>query len=80
MPTQHNPGSPVSSTDNAVNFRQDVVSSSVQYLGEAAPNSATSDRVWRIQRITVTGSNTVIEFANGGEFNQIWDNRASLTY
>lgn len=74
------PGQLSQSVDTAANFRQDVVSGTVQYLGEAAPNSLTSDPVWRVQRVTTSGANTTIEFASGGQFNQVWDNRASLTY
>lgn len=53
-----------------------------KYIGEAKPgrNTAggTASTVWRVSRVTLsTGS---IEYAGGGEFSQIWDNRASLTY
>lgn len=49
------------------------------YIGEAAPGSATSAAVWRIQRIT--NADSTIEWADGdGDFNNVWDNRASLSY
>lgn len=55
------------------------VSGSYIYLGEAAVDSATSDAVWRVQRIdTSTGQ---ILFADGDpSFDNIYDNRASLSY
>ncbi len=49
-----------------------------KYLGSADPASATSAAVWSICRITnATG---VVLYAAGGQFNQVWDNRASLSY
>lgn len=47
------------------------------YIGEAVPGTATSAASWRVARITdATGS----MYYAGGQFDQIWDNRASLTY
>ena len=51
----------------------------VTYIGEASPGATTSSTNWRIQRITVSGSTTIIEWASS-KFDQIWDNRASLSY
>jgi hypothetical protein len=49
------------------------------YICEASPGTATSAASWRIQKITdATGS---IAWADGnGNFDNIADNRASLTY
>lgn len=58
----------------------DEVSTSVTYIGKAAPGSATSSAVWRIQRLTTTGPDLAVEYAAGGAFSQAWDNRASLSY
>lgn len=60
----------------------DEVSANVTYLGEAVPNSVEANAVWRIQKILFDANGGVdeIRFANGGLFNQIWNNRASLTY
>lgn len=57
-------------------------SGNVEYVGEASPGSATSSAVWRVQKLTYDGSGnlTTVATANGGAFDQIWDNRASLTY
>lgn len=49
-----------------------------KYIGSADPGTATSAAKWSVCRVTnATGS---IYYANSGAFNQIWDNRASLTY
>lgn len=52
-----------------------------KYIGEAVPNTATSAAGWRIQKMVTSGTTTTITWAGGGSrFDQIWDNRASLTY
>jgi len=59
----------------------DEASSTVTYIGSAAPGSATTSAVWRIKKVLVDGTVTSIKFADSDElFNNIWDNRASLTY
>ncbi len=59
----------------------DEVNSTLSYLGKALPGSATSSPVWQIKKITITGTVTAIKLANGSSgFNQVWDDRASLTY
>jgi hypothetical protein len=53
----------------------------VTYVGEANPGSLTSDPVWRIKRLTDDGTEFITtEWVNSGAFNQIWDDRVSLTY
>ena len=53
----------------------------VTYVGKADPGSATSAAVWSIFRMTETGDDLVIEWADGdANPDNIWDNRASLTY
>jgi hypothetical protein len=59
----------------------DSVSSTVTYVGDALPGSATSSSVWKIIKIETSGANTSVTYANGSDsFDQIWDNRASYTY
>lgn len=51
------------------------------YVGKAAPGSATSSAVWSIAKYTYVGTSlSSITYAGGGAFNQVWDNRAGLTY
>jgi len=53
----------------------------VIYVGESAIGSPESGAVWRIQKITQIGSVLEILWANGSsEFNNIWDDRISLSY
>lgn len=52
---------------------------SVDYVGEAAIGTATSAASWRIKKIDST-SGTVLQWAGTGVFDQVWDNRASLSY
>jgi len=53
----------------------------ITYIGEAIPGTATSTAGWRVQKITAVGTLTTMQFAAGGsKFDQIWDNRASLSY
>ncbi len=61
--------------------RLDEVGGGITYVGKAAVGSATSSAVWQIQRITETGPDITIQWADGNaSFDNIWDNRASLTY
>lgn len=62
--------------------RYDQVDDTLAYLGDAAVGSVTSTASWRIQKLEfgVTGSVT-ITFADGNtNFDNIWNNRASLSY
>jgi hypothetical protein len=53
----------------------------VSYLGEAPPGTATSAAKWRIRRITTVGNDVTIEWADGnGNFDNVWDDRVSLSY
>lgn len=60
--------------------RIDVVGGGVTYRGYALVGSLDANPVWAIQRETVTGAITVVEWA-GGEFanSYVWDDRASIT-
>ena len=51
----------------------------VDYVGEAAIGTATSAASWRIKKID-SSSGIVITWAGPGVFNQVWDDRASLSY
>lgn len=49
------------------------------YVGKAATGSSTASAVWQIQRITQ--SDATILWADGnGNFDNVWDNHASLSY
>lgn len=51
----------------------------VDYVGEAAIGTITSAASWRIKKVDST-SGIIIQWAGTGVFDQVWDNRASLSY
>lgn len=70
----------------ATAIRTDTVdpaaSPEITYRGDAVPGTATSAAAWRVSRLTAADDGDVtIEFADGNDnFDNIWDNRLSLTY
>lgn len=61
--------------------RIDEVSSSVTYVGKAVAGTSNATAAWQIYRLTTSGSSTTIEYADGDvSFNNVWNNRASLSY
>ena len=51
------------------------------YLGYAEPGTVTSDTTWAVKRIVETGNDVVITWADGDKsFDNIWDDRLTLTY
>ena len=57
----------------------DTTTTNMIYIGEATPGTATSAATWRIKRLNVA-TGLVIQWAGSGNFTQVWDNRAGLTY
>lgn len=61
--------------------RVDEASSTVTYFGFAAVGSSESSSVWKIKRLSVSGSITKLEYADGNiNYDNNWSNRASLSY
>jgi len=59
----------------------DTTDATVYYKGWADVGVATSAASWRIQRISISGGVYSFDFADGdAEFDNVWDNRASLSY
>lgn len=52
----------------------------ITYLGEAVPGTATSSDGWRIKKIDETTADTTIKYAGGGAFNQVWEDRSTISY
>ena len=53
----------------------------VVYIGLAPMNSLPSDPVWAIKSLNISGGAITILWANGNDLNNnIWNNRASLSY
>lgn len=59
-------------------YRIDEPTAVVTYEGNASPGSLTSEAKWLIKRVSQQSTQTVEEYAGNGDFNQVWDNRASL--
>lgn len=53
-----------------------------EYIGTAPQNASTAAATWKIMKITYSGANPVtVEWADGNDkADNIWDNRASLSY
>lgn len=68
----------VTNEDDASGLIVDQASSTVIYLGEGTYGALTSEASWKIKKIDLS-SGVVIKAASQG-FDQIWDNRVSLTY
>jgi hypothetical protein len=57
------------------------VSGGTTYVGKAPPGSATSAAKWQVSRIVVAGGTTTVTWADGNiTYDNVWDDRASLTY
>jgi len=73
---------PFDKTD-LVNIRDYAAGASIVYEGWAAPGTATSAAAWQICKHTYDGTpnRLTTKFAGGtNDYNQVWDNRASLSY
>jgi hypothetical protein len=59
----------------------DEASDTTTYIGKATAGSTSDQPLWQIQRVTVSGTETSIDWADGDKsFNNIWDDRGSLSY
>lgn len=59
-------------------YDDDIAANSKEYFGWALPGTLTSVSEWKIMRITYTGADFVVEFADGdANYDNEWDNRAT---
>jgi len=59
----------------------DEVNATTTYIWDADIWSLTSDSVWMIRRLTTTGNDLAVEYADASpNFDKVWDDRASYTY
>ena len=59
----------------------DEVSSNLTYIGFGKFGSNEANAVWQILRIQKTGTVSQFQYADGDmRYNNIWNDRASLTY
>ncbi|MFZ4411518.1 MAG: hypothetical protein ACOYOV_00445 [Bacteroidales bacterium] len=66
-------------TASETSLQVEEVSASLIYLGEGTFGALTSEAKWKIKKIVISGSTVSIKNASDA-FDQIWNNRASLTY
>lgn len=66
----------------ATRYDQDADPPTLAYLGHAWPGTATSAAAWRIQKMVFGADGDVTTtWADGNTaFDNVWDNRASLSY
>jgi len=62
------------------NIATDSGDANIEYIGKAVPGTATSAASWQIRKLDST-TGTVMTWADGNnDFDNIWDNRESLSY
>ena len=67
--------------DKRLTVRLDEVSDTLFYVGKALIGKVDADANWLIIRYTTVGNVLMSEYANGSEaFDQVWNDRATLTY
>ncbi len=71
---------PLPTASAAYATRIDEASATVSYVGKAALGSATSAAAWQIQKLDSTSGLIVTWADSNADFDNVWDNRASLTY
>lgn len=81
----HNPTTVLTNSDGIpigeVSVRTDDTGTGTTYIGEAAPGTATSAAGWRVRRMVEAGADITVLWADGdAHFDNVWDNRASLSY
>jgi hypothetical protein len=66
----------------ALKYDQDMDPPTVAYLGQALPGTSTATAGWRIQKLAfaVDGDVSVTWADGNADMDNIWDNRAGLTY
>ena len=66
----------------ATRYDQDAATPTFAYLGKAVAGTVTSAATWQIQKLTFgLDGDVTVTWADGNvQFDNIWDNRASLTY
>lgn len=72
----------VVTTEGTLITNYDAVGADLSYVGKAVAGTATSAAVWQIKKLVFnTEGDVTTTFADGNaDFDNIWDDRASLTY
>ena len=71
----------VHSTDTLYSVKVDEVSATLLYVGEAAQGADPSAPVWRVRKLSTTGTVLSVQWADGNQhFDNVWSSRAALNY
>lgn len=65
-------------TDEIKQIITDQQSPALRFVGRAVNGATTTQAVWQIYREITVGTQTTKTFADGAQYNQIWNNRNSL--
>ena len=76
--SEHVPG--VEADERVLKSLVDGPTAGVTYVCEAAVGASLNSAVWRVRRITESGSTVLTEWAGTGDFDQIASNRTTLSY
>jgi hypothetical protein len=81
-PVLYNPNGSVERqiTGNLVLRLDDTSTTNVVYIGKAAIGTATSADTWQIRKLDTTDGLVMTYGGGSAEFNQVWDDRTSLSY
>lgn len=74
-----NPSLTVSSSGDET-LRMDEASATVTYVGTAAAGSSEASAVWQIKKIDSTNPLSIRWADGNGNYDNVWTNRASLSY
>ena len=58
----------------------DTSTTDVTYIGKAKIGSVTSDSLWQIKKVDESSNTTITWADSNSDFDNVWDNRTSLTY
>ena len=62
-------------------YKFDEPDASTLYIGEAATNIGASEPFWSIRKLSKSGTETTILYADGNDsFDNIWNDRVTLNY
>lgn len=68
-------------SNSSQNLEDSTTTPGTVYFGKAAQGVATSAQAWRIRRVVETAGSESLTHADGNDFyDNVWDNRSSLTY
>ena len=68
-------------TEQSLKTRVDDAGAGITYIGYATPGTQSSAPNWQIKKMTETGDDIAIEWADGDDnFDNIWNNRLSIVY